>query len=209
MFLSPGNRQLLKQLGVPIWTLRKRPKSNTVVSSDQDKAYFYYNNTSDIFVSGQPSQSIDCLIIGAFGGITKNGPINIFRDKQGALLRNILRASDLLGYDLLFMDVEEVKSIESEKFSAPKKDGYTDSLFEQLRLISPKVIYAMGRVASGLNIKPKNLVGNERKEVYSLGNFNIPILFSFELSHLLEDGRMKQKAWEDLIYLAEILRKNS
>ena len=67
----------------------------------------------------------------------------------------------------------------------------------------------MGRVASGLNVKPKNLVGNERKEVYFLGNFNIPILFSFELSHLLEDGRMKQKAWEDLIYLAEILRKNS
>ena len=209
MFLPLGTRQLLRQLGVPIWKLRKQSYSNTVVKSDENKAYFYYDATSDFFVSAQPSQSIDCLIMGAFGTITKNEPINILTDEHGALLRNMLKAADLLAYDLFFMDVEIAQPIQNEEFSMRRADVYTNSLFDQLRLISPKVIYAMGQVTGGLTIKSETSASSERREFQFLEELNIPVLFSFELSHLLEEGQKKQKAWLDLIYLTEILRKHS
>ena len=121
MLFSIGSRQLLRQLGVPIWKLRKQSKSYTVVKSDEYKGYFYYNSTNDFFVSAQPRQSIDCLIIGAFGTITKNEPINILTDEHGALLRNMLKAADLLAYDLFFMDVEMIQSFQNEEFSIGKR----------------------------------------------------------------------------------------
>ncbi len=209
MFLSPGNRQLIKKLGLPIWKLRKQSKSNIVVSSKKNKAYFYYNDTSDSFVSSQPSRPIDCLILGAFGGIIKNEPINITSDKHGALLRNMLEAAGLFSHNLFFLDVEAIQSSQKDKSLTPKTGGYTNSLFDQLRLISPKVIYAMGQVIGGLNFKPETSLSNERQKVYLMGQFNALILFSLELSYLLEKGWNKQKAWEDLIYLTEILRKRS
>ena len=128
MFLPLGTRQLLRQLGIPIWKLRKQSYSNTVVKSDENKAYFYYDATRDFFVSDQPSQSIDCLIVGAFGTITKNEPINILTDEHGALLRNMLKAAGLLAYDLFFMDVEIVQSFQNEEFLMRRTDVYTNSV---------------------------------------------------------------------------------
>ena len=209
MLFSIGSRQLLRQLGVPIWKLRKQSKSYTIVKSDEYKGCFYYNSTNDFFVSAQPRQSIDCLIIGAFGAITKNDPINILTDKHGALLRNMLNAADLLAYDLFFMDVEIIQSFQNEEFSMGKMDVYTNSLFDQLRLISPKVIFAMGQVTGGLTIKSETSASNERQKFHLLGELNIPVLFSFELSDLLKEGQNKQEVWLDLIYLTEILRKHS
>ena len=121
----------------------------------------------------------------------------------------MLEAAGLFSHNLFFLDVEAIQSSQKDKSLTPKTGGYTNSLFDQLRLISPKVIYAMGQVIGGLNFKPETSLSNERQKVYLMGQFNALILFSLELSYLLEKGWNKQKAWEDLIYLTEILRKRS
>ena len=177
MFLSPGNKQLLKQLGVPIWRLRKQLKSNADICPNKDKTHFYYNNTTDFFVSGQPSQPVDCLLIGEFSTITKNAPINILTDKSGALLYNMLKASDLFSYDLCFLDIQVFQSVKKVEPFTLKTDRYSNSLFDQLRLISPKVIYAIGQKAIGLLTNPVTLVdidqqrGLERDQVHRLGRY--------------------------------------
>lgn len=209
MFLSPGNKQLLKQLGVPIWRLRKQLKSNVDICPNKDKTHFYYNNTTDFFVSGQPSQPIDCLLIGEFSTITKNAPINILTDKSGALLYNMLKAADLFSYDLCFLDIQVFQSVKKVEPFTLKTDRYSNSLFDQLRLISPKVIYAIGQKATGLLINSVTLVGIDQQRQHVIKQFGMQILVSFDLSHLLEKGQYKQKAWEDLVYLREILRKDS
>ena len=209
MFLSPGNKQLLKQLGVPIWRLRKQLKSNVDICPNKDKTHFYYNNTTDFFVSGQPSQPIDCLLIGEFSTITKNAPINILTDKSGALLYNMLKAADLFSYDLCFLDIQVFQSVKKVEPFTLKTGRYSNSLFDQLRLISPKVIYAIGQKATGLLTNSVTLVGIDQQRQHVIKQFGMQILVSFDLSHLLEKGQYKQKAWEDLVYLREILRKDS
>tara|TARA_B100000900_G_scaffold188733_1_gene159869 strand:- start:743 stop:1372 length:630 start_codon:yes stop_codon:yes gene_type:complete len=209
MFLSPGNKQLLKQLGVPIWRLRKQPKQNNNIFSNNYKTYFYYNNTTDFFVSGQPSQSIDCLLLGEFSTITKNAPIDLLTDKSGALLYNMLKVADLLSYDLCFIDIQAIESVKNEKPLTLKTDRYSNSLFDQLRLISPKVVYAMGQKAIGLLTNSGTSVSIDRQKPHVIQKFGMSVLFSFDLFHLLQEGQDKHKAWEDLIFLREILGKHS
>ena len=209
MFLSPGNQQLLKQLGVPIWRLRKQPKSNNDIRPNKDKTHFYYDNTSDFFVSGQSIQPIDCLLLGEFSTITKNAPINILTDKSGALLYNMLKAADLFSYDLCFLDIQLFQSVKNAKPFTLETNRYSNSLFDQLRLISPKVIYAMGQKAIGLLTNSVTSVSIDQRRQHVIQQFGMQVLVSFDLSHLLEKGQYKQKAWEDLIYLKEILRKRS
>ena len=206
MFLSPGNKQLLKQLGVPIWRLRKPLKSNTDICPNKDKTHFYYNNTTDFFVSGQSSQPIDCLLLGEFSTITKNAPINILTDKSGALLYNMLKAADLFSYELCFLDIQLFQSVKYTKSYTVETDRYSNSLFDQLRLISPKVILAMGQKAIGLLTNSVTSVSIDQRRQHVIQQFGMRVLVSFDLSHLLEKGQYKQKAWEDLIYLREILR---
>ena len=67
----------------------------------------------------------------------------------------------------------------------------------------------MGQVTGGLTIKSETSASSERREFQFLEELNIPVMFSFELSHLLEEGQKKQEAWLDLVYLTEILRKHS
>ena len=49
----------------------------------------------------------------------------------------------------------------------------------------------------------------DQQRQHVIKQFGMQILVSFDLSHLLEKGQYKQKAWEDLVYLREILRKDS
>lgn len=209
MFLSQGDKQLLKQLGVPIWRLRQQSNPNIGTRSSKDRTYFYYDHATDFFVSGQPSQSIDCLLLGEFATITQNAPINILTDKYGALLYNMLKAADLFSYDLCFMNVKEIQPVKNEKPLTLKTDRYSNSLFDKLRLISPKVIYAMGQKVIGLLTDSGTSVSIDRLRPHVIQQFSMPLLVSCDLSHLLEEGQNKQKAWEDLIYLREILRKHS
>ena len=81
-----------------------------------------------IFVSDQPSQPIDCLLIGEFSTITKNAPINILTDKSGALLYNMLKAADLFSYDLCFLDIQVFQSVKKVEPFTLKTDRYSNSL---------------------------------------------------------------------------------
>ena len=61
----------------------------------------------------------------------------------------------------------------------------------------------MGQKAIGLLTNSVTSVSIDQRRQHVIQQFGMRVLVSFDLSHLLEKGQYKQKAWEDLIYLGK------
>ncbi|MBN2531067.1 MAG: hypothetical protein JXR76_32075 [Deltaproteobacteria bacterium] len=82
-----------------------------------------------------------------------------------------------------------------------------DFLFEQLKLVSPKVIVALGQA-------PTELLLNTQAELHTLrGKFhqwnNIPVMPTWSLNQMLSTPAVKREVWDDLKQVKAMLESTS
>lgn len=204
MFFSTRNKRLLKQLGVPIWELRNSPKLDFSLKKPVS------SKTKENLTPAKPKKPIDCLILVAdpYEEAKRSG--GIFDGLAGNLLSNMLKASNLFSCDLHLINIFENKLSGKGGVSLPEaEDKHSHFLFEQLELISPKVIFAMGMAASEIVVGSEFSILDLRGKVHFNRDLKIPIIVSYEPSHLIKTPLDKPKAWTDLQLLMRTLRKYS
>ena len=82
-------------------------------------------------------------------------------------------------------------------------------LLRQVRLLEPKIILAVGRIAA------QNLLGTEaplsrlRGQVHRFGEFNTPLVVTYHPAYLLRTPADKRKAWEDLKFARSVYQRLS
>jgi len=80
-------------------------------------------------------------------------------------------------------------------------------LVRQVRLLEPKIILAVGRIAA------QNLLGTEaplsrlRGQVHRFGEFNTPLVVTYHPAYLLRTPADKRKAWEDLKFARSVYQR--
>jgi len=78
-------------------------------------------------------------------------------------------------------------------------------LSRQIRIIDPKAILALGRIAAHELLNLAESIGKLRAKVH---NYNgIPVIVTYHPAALLRNERYKRPAWEDLQRLQQILRE--
>ena len=80
-----------------------------------------------------------------------------------ALTVGVLPSFFEIDHDLCFLDIQVFQSVKKVEPFTLKTYRYSNSLFDQLRLISPKVIYAIGQKATGLLTNSVTLVGIDQQ----------------------------------------------
>ena len=208
MVFSPENKKLLRQLGIQLWALRNDEIKNQL-NVDRKNDYHSKHNISETSVSQIPKHEVDCIIFGEFPDVSENGSAQPFCGKPGVLLQNMLEASGLLSYNLYFVNIGNIKRSGRDSCVNIGVGADTHFLFDQLELISPKVIFAMGTVAGELVTNSKTPVTNLRGKVYKKNEFDTPILFSFETSYLIKKPLDKKEAWADLVLLKQTIKDYS
>ena len=75
--------------------------------------------------------------------------------------------------------------------------------------MAPKIILAMGRIASNSILDIDQTIMNLRGEIYDYKN--IPVIVTYHPAYLLRSPMEKAKAWVDLCFATEVLadKKNS
>jgi len=71
-------------------------------------------------------------------------------------------------------------------------------LQQQIDLIRPKLILAVGRVATPNLLKINTPIGRMRGKRYFYSDKNIPVVVTYHPAYLLRSPREKRKVWEDL-----------
>ena len=74
-------------------------------------------------------------------------------------------------------------------------EGY---LQQQIAMIRPKIILALGRIAAQNLLKIEVPIGRMRGQRYTYGKENIPVIVTYHPAYLLRSPREKRKSWQDL-----------
>ena len=79
-------------------------------------------------------------------------------------------------------------------------------LDQQIRLVKPKLIVALGRVAAQRLLQSDQPLARLRGPQYAYGSEQTPLLLTYHPAYLLRSPREKAKAWEDLKRIERFLR---
>ena len=157
-------------------------------------------------VFGAGKASAPLMIIGEAPGFEEDRHGKPFIGRAGALLTKMLAAINLnREKDVFITNVLKCRPPENRNPNQTEAIACMPILNRQIRIIDPKAILALGRIAAHELLNITESIGKLRAETH---NYNgIPVIVTYHPAALLRNERYKRPAWEDLQRLQQILRE--
>lgn len=176
--------------------------------------------TQTVFESGNRDASI--MLIGEAPGAQEDLKGEPFVGKAGKLLDNILFATGFYRYEKPNLELSPIGSNWNAIYIAnilkcrppnnrdplpAEVEQCTPYLREQITAIDPKLIIALGRIASHYLLDTKTSLSQLRKKIYSFTNNenNVPLIVTYHPAYLLRNPKDKAKAFEDWLFIRETM----
>jgi DNA polymerase len=77
-------------------------------------------------------------------------------------------------------------------------------LEQQIALLKPKIMLAVGRIAAQNLLRSDARLGGLRLKVHRFGMSQVPLVATYHPAYLLRAPAEKRKAWEDLKFAREV-----
>lgn len=152
------------------------------------------SRTKFVFGTGNPHAEI--LFIGEAPGRDEDLSGIPFVGRAGQLLDKMLAAIDLKREDVYIANILKCRPPENRDPLPEESDACLPHLAEQIRLIAPKFICSLGRIAAQILLDTKVPLSKMRGHFYDVGGAKM--LVTFHPAALLRNPNFKRDAWEDL-----------
>ena len=218
-------RQYLKQMGVDVW-LDKNTAASASVRSDveqhtasEDKptpllpeelarlakqvavcqqCSLHESRTQTVFGVGNPDA--DWLVIGEAPGADEDRQGEPFVGRAGRLLNSMLLAMGLQREQVFIANILKCRPPDNRDPKPEEVLACESYLRQQIELIKPKIILAVGRIAAQNLLKLETPIGKMRGQRYQYPASELPVIVTYHPAYLLRSPREKRKVWEDLKY---------
>jgi DNA polymerase len=161
------------------------------------------SRTQTVFGVGDEQASL--LFVGEGPGADEDLQGEPFVGQAGKLLDNMLAAIDLRrGYDVYIANIVKCRPPKNRNPEPAEARTCEPYLARQVRLIKPKLIVALGKVAAQNLLDSDAPVGVLRGKVLAYDGF--PLIVTYHPAYLLRTLADKAKAWEDLCFIREHMR---
>ncbi|QWF71258.1 uracil-DNA glycosylase [Methylomonas paludis] len=147
-------------------------------------------------VFGVGNRQADWLLIGEAPGQQEDLQGEPFVGKAGQLLTEMLRAIGLGREQVYIANMLKCRPPHNRDPEALEVAACQDFLKQQIALIQPKLIMAVGRIAAQNLLKTQQPLGKLRGICHDLDG--IPLVVIHHPAYLLRSLSEKAKAWEDL-----------
>jgi DNA polymerase len=127
-------------------------------------------------------------------------------DKPGLLLTEMLRAIDLDREEVFITNVVKCRPPENREPTSTEVEACKTYLLRQQALLKPKIILALGHVAAQALLNTNKPIAELRGKIHTLND--TPVVVVYHPAYLLRFLPDKQKAWEDLKFAIQIIKKN-
>ena len=124
-----------------------------------------------------------------------------FVGRAGQLLDKFLYAVDIDREDVYIANILKCRPPKNRDPLPAEEDACIDYLREQVRLVKPKIIVCLGRIAAMKLIKPDFKITKEHGEWFEKGNFLMTAVYHPAL--LLRDPRRKEEMLIDMKKIKE------
>ena len=158
-------------------------------------------------VFGTGNQNADWMIIGEAPGADEDKQGEPFVGRAGLLLNEMLFAAGYQRADVFIANILKCRPPANRDPSADEISRCQPYLQQQIELIQPKLILAVGRVAAHGLLQTTTQVGLLRGTVHSYGEKAIPLIVTYHPAYLLRSPLEKRKVWKDLQFAQAVFKQ--
>ncbi len=191
----------------PAWDLpEKFVMLNKEVSVCQ-KCELHKTRTQTVFGIGNPDA--DWLVIGEAPGADEDKQGEPFVGRAGLLLNSMLLAMGLKREQVFIANILKCRPPNNRDPKPEEVVACESYLRQQIDLIKPKIILAVGRIAAQNLLKVDTPIGKMRGNQYQYPDSDLPVIVTYHPAYLLRSPREKRKVWEDLKTAMKLYREVS
>jgi uracil-DNA glycosylase len=220
----------LREIGIPVWKRRAQPgpaplatfdpvveAPNSAAVSDTDERWtalaaavrgctlcpLHATRTQTVFGVGRRDAQL--LVIGEAPGADEDRQGEPFVGRAGQLLNAMLHA---IGYERAAVYIANILKCRPPNNRDPHPEEAlrcTPYLEQQIALIGPRVILAVGRIAGQWLLQSDAPIGRLRGQVYHYGTARTPLVITYHPAYLLRSPLAKATAWQDLCMVKDLL----
>jgi DNA polymerase len=205
--------ELLAEMGLaPVWRLRNRPAEvEPAPAQPAGRGWIelkqavpactacglHKSRAQTVF--GVGDENADWMLIGEAPGAEEDRLGDPFVGQAGKLLDNMLAAIGLQrGENVYIANVLKCRPPGNRNPEPGEVEKCTPFLKEQIALIRPKLIIAMGRFAAQTLLASDASVASMRGRVFRYEG--VPLIVTYHPAYLLRNLPDKAKAWADLLF---------
>jgi len=161
-------------------------------------------NSRNNFVFGSGDSNADLLLVGEGPGENEDIQGEPFVGRAGKLLDKILRAIGYNRTDNVFItNIVKCRPPDNRDPLPSEVEECLPFLIEQINIIKPKIIVALGKIAGKTLIKKDIMLKEMRNDTHEFNS--IPLRVTYHPAALLRNPSLKKDAWEDFKYIRDFL----
>jgi uracil-DNA glycosylase len=149
-------------------------------------------------VFGVGNRAAQWLIIGEAPGADEDRQGEPFVGRAGKLLNNMLLAIGLKREEVYIANIVKCRPPGNRNPEADEIATCLPYLQRQIELIQPKMIVALGKVASNALLRKDATLASLRGKLHDYSG--IPLIVTYHPAYLLRSPTEKSKAWQDLCF---------
>ncbi|MDR4503779.1 MAG: uracil-DNA glycosylase [Candidatus Scalindua sp.] len=159
------------------------------------------SRTNVVFGTGSPNS--DLMFVGEAPGYYEDIKGEPFVGKAGQLLTKIIEAIDLKRGEVYIANVLKCRPPGNRNPSPNEIISCTPYLFQQIDLINPKIICALGTFAAQALLKSTATIGTLRGKFHEFRSTKL--IATYHPAYLLRNPSEKRKTWEDMKKIRDFL----
>lgn len=156
----------------------------------------HQTRTQTVFGVGNPKA--DWLVVGEAPGADEDRQGEPFVGRAGQLLNSMLLAMGLQREQVFIANILKCRPPNNRDPKPEEVIACESYLRQQIDLIKPKIILAVGRIAAQNLLKVDTPIGKMRGNRHQYPNSELPVIVTYHPAYLLRSPREKRKVWEDL-----------
>ena len=164
------------------------------------------SRTQTVFGVGRRDAQL--FVIGEAPGADEDRQGEPFVGRAGQLLNQMLRAIGLTRSDVYIANILKCRPPGNRDPQPDEATSCTPYLSQQIALVQPRVLLAVGRIAAQWLLQTDTPIGRLRGRAVSYGDGKTPLVVTYHPAYLLRSPLDKAKAWTDLCLVKELLSRS-
>ena len=158
--------------------------------------------TQTVFGTGSPDA--EWLVIGEAPGFEEDRKGEPFVGRAGQLLTKMLLAIGLTREQIFIANILKCRPPDNRDPHQQEIMSCRPYLRQQIDLIRPRIILAMGRIAAQALLDTDTSIGRLRGIQHRYEDTGIPVVATYHPAYLLRSPQQKRHAWEDLKFAVRV-----
>jgi DNA polymerase len=145
------------------------------------------------------------MIIGEAPGFNEDQQGEPFVGRAGQLLTAMIKAIGYQREEVYIANILKCRPPENRDPTAEEVATCTPFLNQQIAMIKPRLLLAVGRVAAHYLLNSKSSLESLRGKIHTVGEERTPLIVTYHPAYLLRSPADKKKAYLDLQFAQKTL----